>query len=122
MAITYGMSVKEFWEDNPDLFWAYRFSYYSRQKEEQEIFNSRAHLQGAYNLEALIVALSKTFGKTNVEYSKKPYGFDTKKETKNESEILVAKLKGRITEIQNKFKNSTTVKGTTEKVGEKING
>lgn len=119
MAITYGMSVKEFWEDNPDLFWAYRFSYYSRQKEEQEIFNSRAHLQGAYNLEALIVALSKTFGKTNVEYSKKPYGLDTKKETKNESEILVAKLKGRITEIQNKFKNSTTEKGTTEKVGEK---
>ena len=36
MAITYGMSVKEFWEDNPDLFWAYRFSYYEKIKNEQE--------------------------------------------------------------------------------------
>lgn len=44
MALTYGMSVKEFWEDDPDLFWAYRFSYYIKQKEEQEKFNSNAWL------------------------------------------------------------------------------
>ncbi len=32
----YGMSVKEFWEEDPDLFWAYRFSYIERIKFENE--------------------------------------------------------------------------------------
>ena len=119
MAITYGMSVKEFWEDNPDLFWAYRFSYYTRLKTEQEIFNNNAWLQGAYFHEAISVALCNAFSKQKVEYSKQPYGFDSDKEKKKESEILIAKLKGRVTEIQNIFKDSTTKKGMTEKVGEK---
>jgi len=48
MAITYGMSVKEFWEDSPDLFWAYRFSFFERIKSMQEINNYNSWLQGAY--------------------------------------------------------------------------
>ena len=40
MAITYGMSVKEFWEDSPDLFWAYRFSYYKKKLEELTKFKA----------------------------------------------------------------------------------
>lgn len=119
MAITYGMSVREFWEDNPDLFWAYRFSYFTKLKTEQEIFNNNAWLQGAYFHEAITVALCNAFSKQKVKYSDKPYGLDSKKDLKEEQKMLMAKLKGRITEIQNKFKNSTTSKGTTEKVGEK---
>ncbi len=122
MAITYGMSVKEFWEDDPDLFWAYRFSYFTKLKSEQETFNNNAWLQGAYFHEAITVALCNAFSKQKVEYSKKPYGTDQKEEYKNESEKLMAKLKGRVTEIQNIFKNSTTEKGKSEKVGEKANG
>lgn len=122
MAITYGMSVKEFWEDDPDLFWAYRFSYFTKLKSEQETFNNNAWLQGAYFHEAITVALCNAFSKQKVEYSKKPYGTDPKEEYKSESEKLMAKLKGRVTEIQNIFKNSTTEKGKSEKVGEKTNG
>lgn len=122
MAITYGMSVKEFWEDDPDLFWAYRFSYFTKLKSEQETFNNNAWLQGAYFHEAITVALCNAFSKQKVEYSKKPYGTDQKEEYKSESEKLMAKLKGRVTEIQNIFKNSTTEKGKSEKVGEKTNG
>ena len=122
MAITYGMSVKEFWEDDPDLFWAYRFSYFTKLKSEQETFNNNAWLQGAYFHEAITVALCNAFSKQKVEYSKKPYGTDPKEEYKSESEKLMAKLKGRVTEIQNIFKNSTTEKGKSEKVGEKANG
>lgn len=122
MAITYGMSVKEFWEDDPDLFWAYRFSYFTKLKSEQETFNNNAWLQGAYFHEAITVALCNAFSKQKVEYSKKPYGTDPKEEYKSESEKLMAKLKGRVTEIQNIFKNSTTERGKSEKVGEKTNG
>ncbi len=122
MAITYGMSVKEFWEDNPDLFWAYRFSYYTKLKENQEIFNNNAWLQGAYFHEAISVALCNSFSKSNVKYSEKPYSFDSKKDDQEQKDMLLAKLKGRVTEIQNIFKNSTTEKGKSEKVGEKTNG
>lgn len=80
MAITYGMSVKEFWEDNPDLFWAYRFSYYEKVRANQEMFNNNAWLQGAYFHEAISVALCNAFSKQKVEYSKHPYGF-SKNET-----------------------------------------
>lgn len=69
MAITYGMSVKEFWEDDPDLFWAYRFSYFEKIKTEQEIFNNNAWLQGAYFHEAITVALCNAFSKQKVKYS-----------------------------------------------------
>ena len=72
MAITYGMSVKEFWEDDPDLFWAYRFSYFEKIKTEQE--------------------------------------------------MNVADVKARIAQVNAIRKNSATKKGTTEEVGEKING
>lgn len=108
MAITYGMSVKEFWEDNPDLFWAYRFSYYTKLKNEQEIFNNNAWLQGAYFYEAISVALCNSFSKQKIEYSKKPYDFNKKEETKEEqSNALVEKLKGRISQVQTLLKEDT---------------
>lgn len=101
MAITYGMSVKEFWEDNPDLFWAYRFSYYTKLKNEQEMFNNNAWLQGAYFHEAISVALCNAFSKQKVEYSKQPYNFNKKEETKEQqSNALIEKLKGRVTQVQ----------------------
>lgn len=126
MAITYGMSVKEFWEDDPDLFWAYRFSYFTKLKSEQEIFNNNAWLQGAYFHEAITVALCNAFSKSKVEYSKQPYGFERAKNTeeqkKKQIEMDVADVKARIAQVNAIRKNSTAIKGTAEKVGEKING
>jgi hypothetical protein len=126
MAITYGMSVKEFWEDDPDLFWAYRFSYFTKLKSEQEIFNNNAWLQGAYFHEAITVALCNVFSKQKVKYSEKPYGFEraeiTEEQKKKQIEMNVADMKARIAQVNAIRKNSTTVKGTTKKVGEKING
>lgn len=124
MAITYGMSVKEFWEDDPDLFWAYRFSYFTKLKAEQEMFNNNAWLQGAYFHEAIIVALCNAFSKQKVKYSEKPYGFEdraeiTEEQKKKQIEMNVADMKARIAQVNAIRKNSTTVKGTTKKVGEK---
>lgn len=104
MAITYGMSVKEFWEDDPDLFWMYRFSYYERLKTQQEIFNSNAWLQGAYMHEAVTVALCNAFSKSKVEYSKHPYGFNENKATTEEQkqkaiQMNVSDIKARISQV-----------------------
>lgn len=125
MAITYGMSVKEFWEDNPDLFWAYRFSYYNKTKEQQEIFNGNAWLQGAYFYEAISVALNNAFNKEKINYPDKPYNLNKKgdKEEQKEKQIemQVADIKARISQVNAiKKKSSTTDKGNTEG-GENIN-
>lgn len=113
MAITYGMSIKEFWEDNPDLFWAYRFSYFNKLKFESEQVNYNAWLQGAYICEGMQVAINNCFNKQKVEYSKTPYGVkqDDKLEYKNEQQKLVSQITKRVTQLQilkGKNESSTT--------------
>ena len=110
------MSVKEFWEDDPDLFWAYRFSYYNKVKQEQEKLNNNAWLQGAYFYEALTIALANSFSKAKLKYSDKPYGFEKKEKTndkQNEINNTVIELKGRIAQVQALWKNkqSSTAEG-----------
>ena len=127
MAITYGMSVKEFWEENPDLFWAYRFSYYERKKLNEREKNFELWLQGAYFFDAVSVALANSFGKGNKvhKYAEKPYCLtkeDEEEEKKKEKERLETQIKNRISQVQallgknNNKKKSTTKKG---KGGEK---
>ncbi len=125
MAITYGMSVKEFWEDDPNLFWAYRFSYYNKMTDKQEIFNYNAWLQGAYIYEAVQVALNNSFGKQKTHYPKQPYGIELKQpemtEEKKQERInmQVADIRARIKQV-NAIKGSAT-KGNETKGGEKVN-
>jgi len=121
MAITYGMSIKEFWEDNPDLFWAYRFSYFTKLKSNQELFNQNAWLQGAYFHEAVSVALHNTFSKQKITYTNSPYGVkkeELKEETiKKQSEILTKRIMERVSQVQaikGEDKSSTTEKGNTK--------
>lgn len=127
MAITYGMSVKEFWEDSPDLFWAYRFSFYQKLKREQEMANYNAWLQGGYICEAVCVAINNCFAKKKIEYSKYPYGSEIQKQQndpKKQQEALVAMLKNRVNQVQaikGQKESSTTDRGNTEG-GENING
>ena len=104
LAITYGMSANEFWEGNPDLFWAYRFSYYTRMKEEQEAMNYKLWLQGAYFYEAISVALANSFGKGKKQsYSSKPYVLtkeEEEREKKKKSKELETQIKNRIMQMQ----------------------
>lgn len=102
MAITYGMSVKEFWEDNPDLFWAYRFSYFNKLKFESEQVNYNAWLQGAYICEGVQVAINNCFNSKKVQYSKSPYGVKINEhlEYKNEQQKLISQITQRVTQLQ----------------------
>ena len=108
MAITYGMSVKEFWEDNPDLFWAYRFSYYSKMKSDEQAMNFQLWLQGAYFHEAVSVALANSFGKgKKISYTEKPYNL-TKEDEERELKEKQKKLE---TQIRNRISQMQTIKG-----------
>lgn len=98
------MSVNEFWEDNPDYFWAYRFSYYNNLKAEEHRMNFQLWLQGAYFHEAVAVALANSFGKgKKVSYAEKPYNLskeDEEAEYKKKQEQLEKQIKNRISQVQ----------------------
>ena len=122
LSITYGMSTKEFWEGSPDLFWAYRFSYYERQRNEQELLNYNAWLQGAYFYEAVSVALANSLGKQKYNYASKPYSLteeEQQEEFKKKRKELETRIKNRISEMQ-KIKGESTNKGEEEEV--KVDG
>ena len=129
MAITYGMSVKEFWEESPDLFWAYRFSYYETKKFESEIFNKNAWLQGMYICEAMQVAINNCFSKQKINYPSIPYGekeeINYEKEFTTKQENLVAKIKNRVSQVQaikgKEIKVCSTTKNIENKGGGDIN-
>lgn len=96
------MSVKEFWEDDPDLFWAYRFSYLERKKRERDFQNEQAWLQGAYFFEAVSVALSNAFSKEKHSYREKPYNLYEQEETPKQTKIntLEEQIKARAKQIE----------------------
>lgn len=115
------MSVKDFWENDPELFWAYRFSYIKKVKRESEMQNYIAWLQGLYFYDGLSVALANSFGKGNYKYPVQPYGLEDEKETPqkmSETEKATIELKGRIAQVQALWKNKEKGKkesSTTEK-------
>ena len=115
------MSVKDFWENDPELFWAYRFSYINKLKRENELANYNAWLQGLYFFEGVSIAISNSFGKANLKYPEVPYGMEKGKKRKkkkqqemSEQEKLAIEIKGRVAQVQalwkNKEKSSTTEK------------
>ena len=127
------MSVTDFWENDPELFWAYRFSYINKLKREAEEKNYYAWLQGAYIYEGVSIAIGNSFGKGNThKYPEEPYGSKIKNKSKKpkmtEQEKNVIELKGRVAQVQalwkqkekGKIESSTTEKRETEVV--KING
>lgn len=85
----FGMSDKEFWEDDPQLYWAYQTFYLKSKEVEIEQINYNAWLQGIYTLSALNQSLSGMFGKKGQKkdiYPKKPIDFNENKiDTKNMS-------------------------------------
>lgn len=100
MAIEYGMSVREFWEEDPDLFWMYRFLYVNKLKRKQENDNVNAWLQGAYIFEAVSAALSNAFSKKTIQYRNVPFELESSTNKNVKQERLEAQLKERAKQLQ----------------------
>ena len=120
------MSIKDFWENDPELFWAYRFSYVNKIKRNSEIESYNAWLQGAYFYEGVTIAISNSFGKTTLKYPEMPYGLDKKKKgarKMTQQEQTLIELKGRVAQVQALWKNKEKGKeksSTTEKRENKV--
>jgi hypothetical protein len=68
----FGMSSKEFWEDDPKLYWAYRTFYLKKlelkQKEKEEYIKYNSWLNGYASYHAFSIALNNAFSKDVKEY------------------------------------------------------
>lgn len=90
------MPLQEFWNDDPDLLWAYRNSYIQKMEQERDMINYKAWLQGYYNYNAIASAFSK-----NAKYFDKPIEFNEKPKTKQEqNQLVVEKAKAGAMRIQ----------------------
>lgn len=59
----FGMSSTDFWEGDPQLYWAYRTFYLKQKEMEAETIRYNAWLQGNVQSIAVSVSLKNAFGK-----------------------------------------------------------
>ena len=83
------MPLQEFWYDDPDLLWAYRNMYMEKEKQKIEIerktINFQSWLQGLYNFNAIVGALSK-----DPKYLDSPINLNSKPKTEKEIKMEIA--------------------------------
>lgn len=83
----FGMSSKEFWEEDPQLYWAYRFSYEKQiefeQKKEMEQLKLACWLQGKASEVAVSIALNNAFSKSKKHFPTYKEFFKEANETKD---------------------------------------
>lgn len=84
-ALLFGMTLQEFWEGNPDLFYLYQDCFIDKLKMKRDEDNGFAWLQGNYFLQAFRQGLSEALSKNRHEfYPKEPY---KSKETREENSV-----------------------------------
>lgn len=84
------MPIKEFWNEDPDLLWAYRKSYMEKMKIQSEVNNYNAWLNGLYVFDAISKSIYNAFGRKETQsalnYIEQPYNFGAKVKSKEELE------------------------------------
>lgn len=86
----FGMSSKEFWEDDPQLYWAYRIFYLKQREVEQEDLKYNSWLLGSINMVSTSLALNNAFSKQKHNYPTYEEMFENKK-ANNKQEKLTRK-------------------------------
>ena len=82
------MSSKEFWEDDPQLYWSYRTFYFKKAEIQTEQWNYEGWLYGIYSHLGISIALNNAFSKKKLKYPEKPFeGKKDKKKTKLQQEL-----------------------------------
>jgi len=102
------MSIKEFWEEEPDLLWTYRKSYMDKIQLNEDLSNHNAWLNGLYVFNAVSVALYNMFGRKNGQpaqnYIQEPINFNKTEKQKAKEEQN--KNEEQVKEALNRMKNA----------------
>ena len=91
----YGMSSEEFWEDDPQLYWAYR-TFYLKKLEEQEMqIDYQCWLNGLYVFNAFSNVLGGMFDKDKTKeykYIEKPITMSKYEQEQKSKNIVDANI------------------------------
>lgn len=79
------MPLQEFWNDDPDLLWAYRKSYMEKEQSKQEMINFQSWLQGYY----IRIAIASVFNE-KAQYLTQPIELNAKAKTEKEKKLEIA--------------------------------
>ena len=94
----FGMSSTEFWEEEPQLYWAYRFSYEQKiefqQKKEMEQLKFASWLQGKTNELAVSISLNNAFSKNHKDFPSYNELFNVEKNSSELKQELERRLAG----------------------------
>lgn len=89
------MSSYDFWENDPQLYWAYRTFYLKQKEVEREEMKYESWLKGSIDFMATSMAIQNNFGKANNKYPSYDELFNgeeeitTKKKTRKDIDIEV---------------------------------
>ena len=94
----FGMSSKEFWEEEPQLYWAYRFSYEKEQEflQKKQTYEMKlgCWLQGKTTEVAVSTALNNAFSKNKKQFPSYQEFFNEDTFSKPANEELAKLLEG----------------------------
>lgn len=100
-AIMFGMSSTDFWENDPQLYWAYRTFYLKKQEYDAENTKYNAWLNGNTQSMGTQIAIGRTFGKqSQLEYPQYKEMFVEEHQEKTNKKLTVEE-KNEL--IQNEF-------------------
>lgn len=88
----FGMSSKEFWEEDPQLYWAFRTFYLKQkefeQKEKTEYLKYESWLKGNMTYMAQSIALSNAFSKSHKDFPSYENIFENQDEVKKTTQEI----------------------------------
>lgn len=92
----FGMSSKEFWEDDPQLYWAYRTFYLKKleneQKEKIDTLKYNSWLNGNMNFTAHCLSLNNAFSKQKKDFPQYKELFKSQEDKKLSNEEVNKKI------------------------------
>lgn len=119
------MSADEFWKDDPQLFVAYRTSFFNKKKREMEEFDYKSWLQGRYiydGNEKIGARLQQTIANGFIGFSKNPQFNKTEIPSYPEKPYLAldkekkVEIKEKKKSIYEKEKNSLVYQGSIKQI------
>ena len=96
----FGMSSDDFWENDPQLYWAYRTFYLKQKEVEQEEMKYEIWLKGSIDFMATSMAIQNSFGKANNKYPSYEELFNGKKQESSDKKGSNAKKTKKSIDIQ----------------------
>lgn len=101
-ALIYGMTPKEFWDEDPALMWSYHIAYINKVEIDKHNANFNAWLLGSYICSAINATVGNMLGGKGITYISEPVNLSEYKDIdKSKHNLEEQKIKSELMRIKN---------------------